>query len=82
MQIVIMDGGKKMNPEIIEIQSANELPANVEFILYGPPFQGDELHDIVKSFTKKYGYDPQTIYKWRNHWYVVKKEVKCDPLHE
>jgi len=71
-----------MYPEIIEIQSANELPAGIEFILYEPPFQGDELAEIVSSFTKKYGHNPQTIYKWGNHWYVVKKEVKDDPLHE
>ena len=65
-----------MYPEIIEIQSAKELPTNVEFILYEPPFQGDELQDIVSSFTKKYGHNPQTIYKLGKRWYVLKKEVK------
>jgi hypothetical protein len=65
-----------MTPEIIEIQSANELPAGIEFILYEPPFQGDELTDIVNSFKRKYGHNPQTIYKLGKRWYVVKKEVK------
>ena len=67
--------GGTMYPEIIEIQSANELPAGIEFILYEPPFHGDELQEIASSFAKKYGHEPQTIYKWGNHWYVVKKEV-------
>jgi 23S rRNA A2030 N6-methylase RlmJ len=65
-----------MQPEIIEIQSANELPAGVEFILYEPPFQGDEIQEIVNEFTKKYGRNPQTIYHIGKRWYVVKKEVK------
>jgi len=69
-----------MYPEIIEIQSANELPAGVEFILYEPPFQGNEIQDIVSSFTKKYGHNPQTIYKLGKRWYVVKKEVKDETL--
>ena len=68
--------------EIIEVKSANELPANIKFILYEPPFMGNELQDIVNSFTKKYGYEPQTIYKRGNHWYVVNGEVKDDPLHK
>jgi hypothetical protein len=70
--------GVKMNPEIIEIQSANELPAGVEFILYEPPFQGDELQDIVSSFTRKYGHEPQTIYKLDKQWFVVKREAEYE----
>ena len=67
--------------EIIEIQSANELPANVEFILYEPPFQdNDELREVVSEFTKKYRHEPQTIYRLGKRWYVVKKEVKDETL--
>ncbi len=70
-------------PEVIEIQSANELPLRVEFVLYEPPFQdSNELREIVSEFTRKYGYEPQTIYKRGNHWYVVNGEVKDDPLHK
>ena len=70
-----------MYPEIIEIQSAKELPTNVEFILYEPPFQdNDELCEVVNEFTRKYGHNPQTIYKLGKRWYVVKKEVKDETL--
>jgi 23S rRNA A2030 N6-methylase RlmJ len=66
----------KEQKEIIEIQSANELPAGVEFVLYEPPFQdNDELREVVSEFTKKYGHNPQTIYHLGKRWYVVKKEV-------
>ena len=64
-----------MTPEIIEIHSVNELPVNVEFILYEPPFQGNELAEIVNSFAKKYGHEPQTIYQLGKQWFIVKKEV-------
>jgi 23S rRNA A2030 N6-methylase RlmJ len=61
--------------EIIEIQSANELPAGIEFILYEPPFQdSDELREVVNEFTRKYGHEPQTIYKLGKKWFVVKNE--------
>jgi len=61
-----------MQPEIIEIQSVNELPVNVEFVLYEPPFQGNEIQEIVSSFTRKYGHEPQTIYQLGKQWFVVK----------
>ena len=62
--------------EIIEIDNANELPAGITFILYEPPFQdSDELREIVSEFTRKYGYEPQTIYHLGKKWYV-KKEVE------
>ena len=65
-----------MYHEIIEIQSANELPAGIEFILYEPPFQdNDELCEVVNEFTRKYGHNPQTIYKLGKQWFVMKKEV-------
>jgi hypothetical protein len=68
-----MDGIKM---EIIEIDNANELPAGITFILYEPPFQdSDELREIVSEFTRKYGYEPQTIYHLGKKWYV-KKEVE------
>ena len=61
--------------EIIEINNANELPAGKTFILYEPPFQNsDELREIVNEFDRKYGYEPQTIYRLGKQWYV-KKEV-------
>lgn len=69
MQIAITDG--KM--EVIDIQSANELPAGEMFILYEPPFQdSDELREIVDEFTHKYGYGPQIVYRLGKQWYVKK----------
>jgi 23S rRNA A2030 N6-methylase RlmJ len=63
-------------PEVIEIQSANELPLRVAFVLYEPPFQdSNELREVVSEFTRKYGYEPQTIYHLGKKWYV-KKEVE------
>jgi hypothetical protein len=63
-------------PEVIEIQSVNELPAGITFILYEPPFQdSDELREIMSEFARKYGYEPQTIYHDGKKWYV-KKEIE------
>lgn len=62
--------------EIIEINNANDLPTMETFILYEPPFQdSNELREIVSEFTRKYGYEPQTIYHLGKKWYV-KKEVE------
>jgi len=64
-------------PEVIEIQSANELPLRVAFVLYEPPFQdSNELHEVVSEFTRKYGYEPQTIYHLGKKWYVKKEAEK------
>ena len=63
-------------PEVIEIQSVNELPAGVAFVLYEPPFQdSDELREIVSEFTRKYGHEPRIVFHLGKKWYV-KKEVK------
>jgi 23S rRNA A2030 N6-methylase RlmJ len=68
-----MDG---ITMEIIEIDNANLLPVGETFVLYEPPFQdSNELREVVSEFTRKYGYEPQTIYHLGKKWYV-KKEVK------
>jgi len=58
--------------EIIELNNYNELPAGVEFVLYEPPFYGDEIHEVVTEFKKKFGNYPQTIYRLGKQLFVVK----------
>jgi hypothetical protein len=61
-------------PEVIEIQSVNELPAGMEFVLYEPPFQdSDELREIVSEFARKYGYEPRIVFHLGKQWYVKKE---------
>jgi len=60
--------------EIIELKSHNDLPANVEMVLYEPPFYGEPLEELTTEFKKKYGSEPQTIYQLKHQLFVVKNE--------
>jgi len=44
----------------------------VEFVLYEPPFYGDEIQEVVTEFKKKFGDYPQTIYRLGKQLFVVK----------
>lgn len=59
------------NFEIIEIHSHNELPNDVEFVLYEPPFYGEELESVCTSFAQKYGNEPKTIYRLNHQLFVL-----------
>ena len=58
--------------EIIELKNYNDLPMGVEFVLYEPPFYGDEIHEVVTEFKKKFGNYPQIIYRLGKQLFVVK----------
>ena len=60
--------------EIIEIRSHGELPYCVEMVLYGKPFYGEELQEIITEFKRRYGHEPQTVYHIGNQYFVVKEE--------
>ena len=60
--------------ELIELKHHNELPLNVEMILYEPPFYGEPLQEVAVEFKKKYGNEPQTIYQLGKQLFVVKDE--------
>lgn len=66
------------NFEIIELESHSDLPRGVEFILYEPPFYGDELQEVASQFKEKFGSYPQVIYRLGNRLFVVKRRVKDD----
>ena len=57
--------------EIIEIHSNKELPNDVEFVLYEPPFYGDELQCVCTEFAEKYGNEPKTIYRLNHQLFVL-----------
>jgi len=61
--------------EIIELNNYNELPAGVEFVLYEPPFYGDEIHEVAGEFKRKFGNYPQTIYRLGKQLFVVKQGI-------
>ncbi len=67
------------NFEIIELKSHSELPRGVEFILYEPPFYGDELQEVASQFKEKFGGYPQTIYRIGKKLFVVRERSRNVP---
>jgi len=60
--------------ELIEVKKYTDLPKGIEFLLYEPPFYGDDIQEAATAFRKKFGDYPQTIYRLGNKLFVVKKD--------